>query len=94
MGSGRSVWRLVEGLKRRRAVHPDLGVSPFRVVPALYPFEYRGGKFVACFPDFRVEKFELESAPERFHHGIVVAVADGAHGCEDSSGAEALPEGP
>ena len=41
-----------------------------------------------------VEQLELHGPPERFHHRIVVAVADGAHRAEQPGVAEPLPERP
>jgi hypothetical protein len=72
----------VEGLEGDGAVHSDAGMASFGIVPALYLFEDSVGKFVAGLPFFRVEYFKLHGAPEGLHHGIVVAVPNGAYGSE------------
>jgi hypothetical protein len=69
-------------------------MASFWVVPAFYPFEDRGGKLLARLPFFRVQQLQLHRAPERFHHGIVVAIANTAHGGEKAGGAQALTKDP
>ena len=52
------------------------------------------GKFFAGLPRSSVEQLQLQGSPERFHHGVVVAVADGAHRAEKAGDLQALPERP
>ena len=82
MGSVILVWPGVEGLEGDGAVHSDAGMASFGIVPALYPFEDGVGKLVAGLPFFRAEYFELHGAPEGLHHGIVIAILDGAYESE------------
>ena len=69
-------------------------MASFGIVPALYPFEDGVGKLVAGLPFFRAEYFELHGAPEGLHHGIVIAILDGAYGSEWSRRAEAFGRRP
>ena len=94
MGSVILVWPGVEGLEGDGAVHSNAGMASLGIVPALDPLGDSIGQLVAGLPCFRVEQFELHRAPERFHHGIVIAVPDGAHGSEEAGGAQALTEDP
>ena len=45
-------------------------------------------------PLLAVQEFDLHGAPERLHGGVVVAVADGAHGADEPEAADVLGEGP
>jgi len=54
----------VGGLIVDGAEHPDVGVSPARVVPAYDPVEDRERELLAGRPVVLVEEFELQGAEE------------------------------
>jgi hypothetical protein len=64
------------------------------VVERFDSFEDRLGQFGPGLPAAAVEEFELEGPEERFGHGIVQGVADGAHRSEQPRRPEPLAERP
>src|SRR5262245_19581370 len=83
VGSTAVIWWGVKLFVVDGTVHSDAGMASGRVVPALYPFKYGVGEVVAGGPLLRVEQLQLQGAPERFDHRVVVAVADTAHRSEN-----------
>src|ERR1039458_7478515 len=61
------------------------------VVKHLYEIEDGLSCFVSGFEVAAVDQFLLEGAPERFHGGIVVAVAFAAHGSDGLCVLQRLP---
>lgn len=72
----------------------ELGVAALPVVEDLQVLEYFVGEFGACFPFLAVEEFGLHLRPERFHHRIVVAIADSSQRWHESGLFHAVGEGP
>jgi len=84
----------VAGFEVDGRVVVDGGVPPLRVVPGFDELEDGGGELASVVPAAPVQQFELEGAEERFGHGVVEGVADGAHRSEQPGLAEALAERP
>ena len=49
------------------------------IVEDLEVLEHGIGQFDPRFPSFPIQKLGLHSAPERFDHGVVIAIADRSH---------------
>ena len=62
-----------------RCEHAEGGVASAAVVEHLEVLEQGVGRLEAGAPSSAVEQFGLHASPERFDHGVVVAVADRAH---------------
>src|SRR3954447_5485216 len=62
-----------------RGEHPEGAVAASAVVEELDVVVDRGGELDAGLPRLAVEQFDLQAAPERFDHGIVLGAADGSH---------------
>ncbi|GAA2460618.1 hypothetical protein GCM10010405_51240 [Streptomyces macrosporus] len=66
-------------LELDRCEHAECGVPTWSGVEDHEVLEDRVGQFRAGAPPAAVERLGLHPAPERFDHGVVVAVADRAH---------------
>ena len=60
-------------------VHSEGWVASLVVVEDLEIFEDRVREFDAGASPFAVQEFDLHAGPDRFNHGVVVAIANGAH---------------
>ena len=69
----------MSSLKLERCEHTQRRVTPLAIVEDLEVFEDRTGQFDACAPALPIEQFDLHATPERFHHRVVVAVANRTH---------------
>lgn len=67
---------LMPSFKLERCEHTQRRVTPLAIVKDLEVFEDRAGQFDACAPAFPIEQFNLHATPERFHHRVVIAIAD------------------
>ena len=86
--------RVLLELRLYRAEHAEPAVSALAVMPDLEVVEERVGEFNAGGPALPVEEFDLHWRPERFDHGVVVAVADAAHRRQETRGFRAVGECP
>jgi hypothetical protein len=62
-----------------RGEHSECGVASSAVVEHLEILEQCVGQFEAGAPSSAIEQFGLDASPERFDHGVVVAVTDRSH---------------
>ena len=69
-------------------------MSSLRVIEVLDVVRNGDREFDVGDPALAVEQFDLHRAPEGFHWRVVVAVADRAHGAEQSVATDVLGEGP
>src|ERR1700680_1976851 len=59
-------------------------MAPLAVVEDLQVLEDGAGELHTCRPALSVEQLHLHPTPERLHHGVVVAVANRAHGWQET----------
>lgn len=71
-------------LELYRGEHAEAAVSAAAVVPDFEVVEDRVGEFDAGLPVAAVEQLDLHAGPEGLDHRIVIAVADAAHGWDQS----------
>ena len=69
-----------------RGLITQSAVEPFWVIEGFDIIEERGAGLLVGLEVLVVEAFGFEGAPERFHGGVVVAVASGAHAGLDVAG--------
>jgi len=62
-----------------RGLITQSAVEPFWVIERFDIIEDGGVSLLVSLEVFLVQPFGFEGAPERFHGGVVVAVAGGAH---------------
>ena len=74
------VWLVEVGFVGERTFEAEGRVKAGSVVEALDVIEDGGGRFIAGGEVAAVDQLMFEGAPERFHGGVVVAVAPAAHG--------------
>ena len=66
-------------LELDRCQHPEHTVPTLAIVEDLEVLEHGVGQFDPRFPSLPIQEFGLHSAPERFDHGVVIAIADRSH---------------
>ena len=69
-------------------------MAPGRVVEVLDVVGHADGQLEVCAPTLSIEELNLHGPPERLHRGVVVAVADGAHGADEAQAPHVLGESP
>ena len=68
-------------------------MATVRIVPALQPLEDRHPRFGLAAEPSPVEHFALERGEKALGHGIVIRIADGAHGGHHAGVAASFAEG-
>lgn len=83
----------MNGFKVHRGEITQGAVEPFRVIERFDVIKDGQGGLVMSLEVLLVERFGFESAPERFHGGVVVAVGAATHARLDLSRTEQLAKG-
>lgn len=67
-------------------------VTPLSIVEDLYEREDRCAKLIRRLPRTTIEQLDLKSREKAFHCSVIETISDAAHGTEQPSGLETLPE--